>query len=105
MTDVVNYLISLGASVKIRNIRGFTPIELAEQLENKEIITILKNAAQNQKGEEDEDVKVNTGDTIKEYLKDLTKEVPKAMMSEIRPESKINESESALLNSAYFKQG
>jgi len=69
MRDVVVYFISLGANPRAKNMRGFSPLDLAEKIGNKDILQIVQEAVKIQ-GDEEE-VVLNTVNPIKEYLKDM----------------------------------
>ena len=70
MVDVAKHFVVLGANTKIRNSRGFTPLDLAERVGNKEILDVLRKAAETQKSEDQGSEKGTSGAIIKEYIED-----------------------------------
>jgi len=70
MSDVVKYLITIGGNVLLRNSRGFSVLDVAERVGNKEILKIVTEAAANQKDIDENKEKIDKITIINDYLKD-----------------------------------
>ena len=71
--DVIQHLLELGADVNLPNIRGITPLDLAKKVENKEIVALIRKAAEKQMVKEEKKIEEDTEKQtrINEILEEL----------------------------------